>query len=365
MTHTLSPSSEADTTHGERQEAIIRFDKVSKTFHSGDGEHAALLDISADISPGSIFGIIGLSGAGKSTLVRLINGIESATSGEVIVEGRKLSQLNARQGRKLRTTIGMIFQSCNLMPSRTVRDNILLPLQDEDLSREERNTRVDSLLKLVGLSGRERAYPNELSGGQQQRVAIARALANNPKILLCDEATSALDPATTTSILDLIKMINRQTGVTVVIVTHQMSVIKHVCDEVMVLDHGTVVEQGSVYSIFVNPHAELTRKFIETTSNLARIDDLVHGDDPAIRIEPGQRLIRLQYSKEDVSEPLVSLITARFGVLVNILLSDIENIGGRPIGGLVATLEGPAENMESALDFLRAKDIRVEVLEHV
>ncbi|MFT8356791.1 methionine ABC transporter ATP-binding protein [Bifidobacterium aquikefiri] len=365
MTHLFSPSLDSERKHDEPREAIIRFDKVSKTFRSGDGEHAALHDISADIFPGSIFGIIGLSGAGKSTLVRLINGIEQATLGEVIVEGQKLSQLNARQGRKLRTTIGMIFQSCNLMPSRTVRDNILLPLQDKDLSREEREQRVDSLLELVGLSGRERAYPNELSGGQQQRVAIARALANNPRILLCDEATSALDPATTTSILDLIRTINRNTGVTVVMVTHQMSVIKHVCDEVMVLDHGTVVEQGSVYSIFVNPHDALTRTFIETTSNLGRINDLIHADNPAITIGKRQRLIRLQYSKEDVSEPLVSLMTARFGVLVNILLSDIESIGGRPIGGLVATIEGSAENIESALDFLRKKDVRVEVIEHV
>lgn len=346
----------------EKAQPVIVVDHVSKTFHTQDGDKNALEDVSLTIREGEIYGLIGLSGAGKSTLIRLFNGIETPTEGEVTVLGQRLKDLSNKELRALRTKIGMIFQQFNLMPSRTAYDNVLFPLKNSGLSKEERERKADELLELVGLADKKDQYPSELSGGQQQRVAIARALVNEPRILLCDEATSALDPTTTKSILHLLRQVNHDLGVTVVIVTHQMSVVKEVCDRVAVLETGRVVESGPVFNVFADPKAELTRSFISTTSNLGGIGALLEGPDPVISLRPGQRLIKMRYQSRDVSEPLVSVISQRFGVSVNIFLSDVEIIGRAPIGGIIGVFEGPGNSIDEAIDYLKGKNIEVEVL---
>ncbi|KAA8819589.1 methionine ABC transporter ATP-binding protein [Bifidobacterium vespertilionis] len=362
-----------DTTQEAEASPIVVIDKVGKVFTGEDGEEkAALSDVSLSIRRGGIYGIIGLSGAGKSTLIRLINGIERATSGTVTVDGHRIGDLDARQLRVERRRIGMIFQQFNLMPSRTVFDNILFPLKDSDLGKDERRERVTHLLSLVGLDQKADAYPGELSGGQQQRVAIARALASNPKILLCDEATSALDPATTVSILHLLREVNRSLGVTVIIVTHQMSVVKEICDRVAVLDSGRLVEEGSVFSVFANPQAKLTRSFIATTSNIAKLGELVDGGDedgdgvpdgePLVRLKPGEKLVSIRYVHKGVFEPLIATVIRRFGVDINILLSDVEVVDGHPIGGTTGIWSGSEDGIRQAIAYLKDKDINVEVL---
>ena len=247
---------------------MIELTHVSKDFGKGQQEVHAVRDVSLSIDKGEIFGIIGFSGAGKSTLVRCINLLERPTAGTVMVDNKDLTALSARELRQARKKIGMIFQHFNLMPSRTVAGNVAYSMRGSGLSRKETADKVARLLELVGIGDKANAYPSQLSGGQKQRVAIARALANDPNVLLCDEATSALDPQTTRSILYLLKHLNETLGITIVLITHEMAVVKEICSRVAVMEHGSVVEQGDIFSIFISPKQPVTQDFIRTTSNL-------------------------------------------------------------------------------------------------
>lgn len=251
---------------------MIELTHVSKDFGKGQQEVHAVRDVSLSIDKGEIFGIIGFSGAGKSTLVRCINLLERPTAGTVMVDNKDLTALSARELRQARKKIGMIFQHFNLMPSRTVAGNVAYSMRGSGLSRKETADKVARLLELVGIGDKANAYPSQLSGGQKQRVAIARALANDPNVLLCDEATSALDPQTTRSILYLLKHLNETLGITIVLITHEMAVVKEICSRVAVMEHGSVVEQGDIFSIFISPKQPVTQDFIRTTSNLQKIE---------------------------------------------------------------------------------------------
>ena len=340
---------------------MIELENLVKTFSDGNDKNVdALRDVSLTINDGDIYGVIGFSGAGKSTLVRCINYLEKPTSGTVKIDGVDISGLSARQLRAERKKIGMIFQHFNLMPSRTVFENVIFPLKGSGLSKKEISERADELLELVELSDKKNAYPSELSGGQKQRVAIARALANNPTILLSDEATSALDPQTTNSILKLLKKLNEKLGITIVIITHEMDVIKQICNKVAVMEQGEVVETGDVFEIFANPKEELTKEFIKTTSNLYKLEDIIKEDAEGIDIKEGDVLARLTYLKKDVSEPLISTTARRFNLDLNILLADVEMVAGAPIGGTVVIFRGNQKDIEDALSFLKEKSVKVD-----
>ena len=250
---------------------LIELKNISKDFGSGEKAVHAVRDVSLSIGSGEIFGIIGFSGAGKSTLVRCINLLERPSSGSVFVAGQDLTALSAKDLRAARKKIGMIFQHFNLMPSRTVAGNVAYPLKGSGLSKEDIQKKVATLLELVGIGDKADAYPSQLSGGQKQRVAIARALANDPQVLLCDEATSALDPQTTKAILHLLKHLNETLGITIVLITHEMAVVKEICDRVAVMEYGRVVEQGEVFTVFAEPKQDITKSFIHTTSNLRKV----------------------------------------------------------------------------------------------
>ncbi|MCH4209825.1 methionine ABC transporter ATP-binding protein [Bifidobacterium sp.] len=342
-------------------EPIIEFSGVEKHYSGADQRHKALDGINLEVYPGEIFGVIGLSGAGKSTLVRCINGLEPVSAGTVRVKGEEVQALSRSGLLALRRHVGMIFQSFNLMPSRTVEDNVGLALVNSKLSQAARKARVRELLTLVELTGKEESYPADLSGGQQQRVAIARALADNPEILLSDESTSALDPLTTKSILRLLRRLNATLGITIIVITHQMAVVKEICDRVVVLENGRIIEQGDVYSIFADPQQQLTREFVESTSNLGKSADL---EEAGVAFVEGARktLVRLKYTTQVVSEALVSEASRRFGVDLNILFADVALIKGAPLGGIVVLIDADAVTKDQVLDYFRGKDVSVEVL---
>ena len=283
-------------------------------------------------------------------------------SGTVEVDGKDPTKLSEKELRESRKKIGMIFQHFNLFPSRTIFGNVAFPLQGSGLSKEEIAAKVRNLLELVGISEKENAYPSQLSGGQKQRVAIARALANDPDILLCDEATSALDPQTTKAILDLLKDLNKKLGITIVVITHEMAVVKEICNKVAVMEKGRVVEEGDVFSIFANPQEALTQNFIKTTSNLRKIEDLVYEGSPVVDLKPGELIVRLSYIEKNISEPLISAMTYKFNVILNIIFANIEIIQDAPIGGTVAIMSGKSEDIDAALDYLRDKNVGVEVI---
>lgn len=342
--------------------AIIELKDITKTFVQ-DGKSLNAVDgASVTIEQGDIFGIIGFSGAGKSTLVRTINLLGRPTSGSVTVRGKDLLSLSARELREERKKIGMIFQHFNLMPSRTVFDNVAFPLKRSGMTRQQIADKVHSLLGLVEIDDKVSSFPDELSGGQKQRVAIARALANDPAILLCDEATSALDPTTTRSILRLLRRLKEQLGLTVVIITHQMEVIKEICDKVAVMEGGKIVETGDVFSIFASPRSEVTRRFIRSTSNLSKVEELIAEDSPVVRLQKDEQLVRFTYIQKNVSEPLISAISRMYEVTMNIIFASIEIVQDAPIGGTVAIVSGDPAVIERALGHIAAMDVGVEVL---
>lgn len=341
---------------------MITLQNISKTFIDGGKEVQAVKDVNLTIHDGDIFGIIGFSGAGKSTLVRCINLLERPTSGTVTVDDKEITALSAKELRKARKKIGMIFQHFNLMPSRTIFGNVAYPLKGSGLSKQEIADKVHNLLDLVGISEKENAYPSQLSGGQKQRVAIARALANDPKILLCDEATSALDPQTTKSILKLLQKVNETLGITIVVITHEMDVVKEICNRVAVMDHGNVVEEGEVFSIFATPQNKVTRDFIKTTSNLQKIEELVEAGSPVVALKPGELIVRLSDIEKNASEPLISAVTEKFGIILNIIFADVEIVQNAPIGGTVAIVSGDKDKVEQALTYLKKKNVGVEVI---
>ena len=341
---------------------MIELTHISKNFASGGRTVHAVQDVSLSIGKGEIFGIIGFSGAGKSTLVRCINLLERPTSGSVTVDGKEMTALSARELRQARKKIGMIFQHFNLMPSRTVFGNVAYPLRGSGLSGEQVADKVHRLLELVGIGDKAEAYPKQLSGGQKQRVAIARALANDPNVLLCDEATSAPDPQTTKAILRLLKDLNEKLGITVVIITHEMAVVKEICDRVTVMEHGRVVEQGEVFNVFADPRQEITRSFIHTTSNLRKIEELIEEDSPVVQLKPGELIVRLSYIQRNVSEPLISTVSRKFDITLNIIFSDIAIVQNAPIGGTVAIISGEREQITQAIAYLIEKNVGVEVI---
>ena len=341
---------------------MIELTHISKNFASGGRTVHAVQDVSLSIGKGEIFGIIGFSGAGKSTLVRCINLLERPTSGSVTVDGKEMTALSARELRQARKKIGMIFQHFHLMPSRHVFGNVAYPRRGSGLSGEQIADKVHRLLELVGIGDKAEAYPKQLSGGQKQRVAIARALANDPNVLLCDEATSALDPQTTKAILRLLKNLNEKLGITVVIITHEMAVVKEICDRVAVMEHGRVVEQGEVFNVFADPRQEITRSFIHTTSNLRKIEELIEEDSPVVQLKPGELIVRLSYIQRNVSEPLISTVSRKFDITLNIIFSDIAIVQNAPIGGTVAIISGERAQITQAIAYLIEKNVGVEVI---
>lgn len=341
---------------------IIELKNISKTFVQDGKTFKAVEDASVSIEKGDIFGIIGFSGAGKSTLVRTINLLGRPTSGSVTVKGKDFLSLSAKDLREERKKIGMIFQHFNLMKSRNVFDNVAFPLKRSGLTKSKISDKVHSLLKLVEIDEKAANFPSQLSGGQKQRVAIARALANEPDILLCDEATSALDPTTTKSILKLLKKLKDQLSLTIVIITHQMEVIKEICDKIAVMEKGRIVEQGDVFSIFANPKDEVTKRFIRSTSNLSKVEELIAEDSPVVHLEKDEKLVRFTYIKKNVSEPLISAISRLYEVTINIIFAEIEIVQDAPIGGTVAIVSGEAGTIDRALKHIAAMDVGVEVL---
>ncbi|MHA8110368.1 methionine ABC transporter ATP-binding protein [Lactobacillaceae bacterium Melli_B4] len=341
---------------------VINFKNVNKSFETDTGVNHVLKDIDLSFPKGKIFGVIGYSGAGKSTLIRCINGLEKPTSGEVTFKDETVNHLSHGELLKLRGKISMIFQQFNLMPGRTIAENVALPIKYKHFSKDEVEKKVKNLLELVGLPDKYSAYPSSLSGGQKQRIAIARALVNDPEVLICDEATSALDPETTDSILDLLKKLNQDYGITIIIVTHEMHVIETICDDVAVLDKGNIVEHGNVYSVFSNPKEALTKKFINTTSNLNVSEELIE----SINLQANQRLIQLNYRDGETVKPLISEISRQFNVDVNIIIGDIKLIQKQFLGGLVVVLEGEPNNVDAAFKYLEQQPgVDVEVIQNV
>lgn len=341
---------------------MINLEHVTKIFKTKAGDVHAVKDVNLHIGEGQIYGIIGFSGAGKSTLVRCINLLERPESGKVVFDGKDLLKISDKELRIERQKMGMIFQHFNLMKSRTVFENIAFPLRHMKMDKDKINERVNELLELIDLVERKDAYPSQLSGGQKQRVAIARALATNPKVLLCDEATSALDPHTTQSILQLIKKINKELNLTVIMITHEMAVVKEVCHRVAVMENGRVVEEGDIVSVFSHPQMPVTKNFINTTNNLGKIDELIEQNNPLVQIDDNQQIVKLQYESGNTSQALISKISRDFNVECSIIFGNVEVIQDSPIGTLVTIFTGDYENIKKALQMCRDNGVGVEVM---
>ena len=320
---------------------IIQIEHLSKIFGSSDNAVTALSDVSLQIHAGEIFGIIGLSGAGKSTLVRCINLLERPDAGRILFHGQDLLELKEKALRLQRRKIAMIFQGFHLLEQRTALDNICFPMELAGISKKTARQRAKALLETVGLPDKAAAYPSQLSGGQKQRIAIARALASDPEVLLCDEATSALDPKTTESILALLQQINRDRGITVILITHQMSVIEQICHRVAILDRGAVAEIGTVESVFSNPRSAAGRKLVSPDKALP----LSHWDGP---------VARLAFNGTMVEEPVIALLAAKEQILVSILGADTRNVDGKIFGTMLISLPEDPARKQTALEFLNA-----------
>ncbi|MDN3701173.1 methionine ABC transporter ATP-binding protein MetN [Vibrio artabrorum] len=343
---------------------MIKVNQVNKVFYQGTKEINALIDINLHIPQGQIFGVIGSSGAGKSTLIRCVNMLEAPTSGEVIVDGIDLTKLSKSELSEARRNIGMIFQHFNLLSSRTVFNNIALPLELAGKDKAVIETKVSELLALVGLADKRDTYPSNLSGGQKQRVAIARALASDPKVLLCDEATSALDPATTQSILELLREINRKLNITILLITHEMDVVKSICHQVAIIGGGELVEKGTVGEIFAHPKTELAHQFIRSTLDLTIPEDY-QARLQQTRVNSSYPLVRLEFTGATVDAPLMTQIARKFNIDVSILSSDLDYAGGVKFGMMVAELFGNEADDNAAIQFLRDNNVKVEVLGYV
>ena len=339
---------------------MIELKHIQKVFHTPKGDIHACQDVNLTIQTGEIFGVIGYSGAGKSTLVRIINQLEKQTSGEVMIDGEDISLLNPKDLRKKRTKMGMIFQHFNLLWSRTVQKNIELPLEIAGVDKEIRKKKTRELIELVGLQGRENAYPSELSGGQKQRVGIARALANDPSILLCDEATSALDPDTTEQILDLLKDINRKLGITIVMITHQMEVVQKICHRVAVMSEGKVVEVGRVKDIFEHPQHTVTKRFVRDISS--KIDDDKQNENLK-KIYPNGILLRLTFDEDISRQPIVSRVMKETTLDISIVSGNLTNTIDSSFGVLIVNvLGGTKQDYENIIQKFQDYHVIVEVI---
>ncbi|NRG43700.1 methionine ABC transporter ATP-binding protein [Bacillus sp. CRN 9] len=340
---------------------MISIKNVKKIFSTKKGQVRAVDDVNLDISEGEIFGVIGYSGAGKSTLIRMLNGLELPTEGNVIVADNEVSTIKGSKLRKARQEISMIFQHFNLLWSRTVKENIAFPLEIAGVSKNERIKRVDVLIKLVGLEGREDAYPAQLSGGQKQRVGIARALANNPKVLLCDEATSALDPQTTDSILDLLVDINERLGLTIVLITHEMHVIRKICHRVAVMEGGKIVEIGQVLDVFQKPQAEITKRFVQQVTEPEETKETVQ---QLLSLYPNGQIVQLGFVGGSAEQPLITNLIRNHNVTVNVLQGKISQTQSGSYGTLFIHLDGEKEEVAKAIDFIHSQKVGVEVISH-
>ena len=339
---------------------MIEFNQVSKVFDSGGKKVEALSDVQLTVEKGDIFGVIGFSGAGKSTLIRTVNLLEYPTSGEVIVEGRNLAKLSENEIRQAKKDIGMIFQHFNLLNSKTVFDNVAMPLFLSGYNKKAVKEQVYEILRFVGLEEKANNYPDQLSGGQKQRVGIARALVTNPSILLCDEATSALDPETTTSILNLLKRINEEYKITILIITHEMEVIKQICNRVAVMEDGHVIETGNVFDIFAQPKTDTTRNFVrsvvqdEVPESVYRL--LKDNNDDS-------RIFKIEFFGTDSGQPIVSKTAKIYNVEINVLFGNITELQGSPFGNLIVELIGDDYEIKRGIAFIISQSQNIEVKE--
>ncbi|WP_067839673.1 methionine ABC transporter ATP-binding protein [Amphibacillus sediminis] len=337
---------------------MIELKHVSKTFESKHQQVVALNDVSLQVNKGEIFGVIGYSGAGKSTLVRCVNFLEKPSSGQVIVNGKDLGQMTVEQLRAARQNIGMIFQGFNLLKTATVYDNIAIPLKLTGVPADQIKEKVEKYLAIVGLSDKKAVFPNQLSGGQKQRVAIARALSHEPEVLLSDEATSALDPETTDSILSLLLKINRELGITILLITHEMHVIQKICDRVAVMENGQIIEQGHVIDIYTHPENTTTEKFVSS---------IFPSDIPIeiiTELEKQGPIIQLTFVGPSADQPALSMLSKQFDIHTNILSGNIVQLKDQPFGKLIAHIKGAKVETDKALNYLREQGVQVSEVKH-
>ena len=345
---------------------MIQLEHIDVAFHQKKRQIQAVKDMTIHIREGDIYGIVGYSGAGKSTLVRVINLLQVPTSGKIIVDGDVLFDkevtLTAEQLRRKRQDIGMIFQHFNLMSQLTAEENVAFALKHSSLSKEEKKEKVHTLLELVGLADRAENYPSQLSGGQKQRVAIARALANDPKILISDESTSALDPKTTKQILALLQDLNQKLGLTIVLITHEMQIVKDIANRVAVMQNGRLIEEGSVLDIFSNPQQDLTKDFISTATGIDDAMDKIEQQEIVKYLASNSLLVQMKYGGTSTDEPLLNEIYKHHQVTANILYGNIEILGGTPVGELVVVLSGEKKNLATAKTAIREAGVQLTVL---
>ncbi|MFD1863606.1 methionine ABC transporter ATP-binding protein [Planococcus chinensis] len=336
---------------------MIQFEEVTKTYQSGKQSIHALNGIDLTVETGEIYGVIGFSGAGKSSLIRTVNLLERPSSGRVLIDGKDISTLSAKDIRQTRKDIGMIFQHFNLLNSKTVFHNVAMPLILAKTPKNKIKEQVKDLLDFVGLGDQADKYPDQLSGGQKQRIGIARALATNPSVLLCDEATSALDPQTTQSILELLRRINREYNITILLITHEMGVIREICDKVAVLEAGKVIEQGTVFEVFTNPQHTTTQRFVRSVMNDELPESLLKQiQDP----DRKHTIYRIQFTGASVGQPLMSRISRDFNLDLNVLFGNITELQGEPYGNLIVEFTGPAAEIQLALTSIRSSNVKVE-----
>ena len=340
---------------------MIRIENLTKVYTSRKEQVTAIEDISLHIPKGAIYGIIGLSGAGKSTLVRCINRLEEPTGGKIIIDGQDLTAMSAAELRQARQKIGMIFQHFHLLQSRTVFDNIAFPLEIAGFKKPEIAARVKDLLPLVGLEDKAHVYSSQLSGGQKQRVGIARALATHPKVLLCDEATSALDPQTTLSILNLLKDINQRFGLTIIMITHEMKVVKEICTDVAVIHESKIAEQGPVESVFIQPQSSVAKEFISTVFPNELPEDLLR----ELATHPNSQIVRIQFLGSRASDPIIADLMKECEVRANILYGSIDHLRSTLFGTLTLELQGDPGQLALAHQYLAQRELKVEVIQNV
>ncbi|GAB9259618.1 MULTISPECIES: methionine ABC transporter ATP-binding protein [Ligilactobacillus] len=345
---------------------MIEFKQVSKTFATASGQVDAVKNVDLTINAGEVYGIVGFSGAGKSTLVRMLNGLETPTSGEVIINGKRIDNLKGKELRDQRKKIGIIFQHFNLLWSRTVLENIEFPLELIGVAKEERHKKAKHLADLVGLGERINAYPSQLSGGQKQRVGIARALATDPDILISDEATSALDPQTTDEVLDLLDEINEKLNLTIVIITHEMHVIRRLADKVAVMENGQVIEEGPVSEVFTHPKEELTKRFVSAEVDTKQTTDVKQVVANLLEKNPQGKLVELKFHGQQVERPVINELSKNFPELeISILEGSIHQLADKgTIGSLFVQLVGPVEQIKEALTLLEKLEVEAKVIEH-
>jgi len=335
---------------------MIEIRNLSKVYNTKNGTVKGVDNVSLTVQAGEIFGIVGYSGAGKSSLIRCINLLERPTSGSIIVDGKDLTSLKSEDLRRARLKIGMIFQHFYLISQKTVFENVAFSLKAANVPTAKIKERVDELLEIVGLAEKRDVYPSQLSGGQKQRVGIARALANNPTVLLCDEATSALDPTTTKSILNLLKKINKELDITIVLITHEMHVVKEICHRMAIMQEGKVIEEGSVYDIFANPETELTKEFIESVVSFEIPETILKGCTGPI--------VKVTFKGEIAGEGVISDTLHKFNVNGNFLHGSIEYIQDLPLGIFIMELKGQKEEIANALHYIESREVQVEVLQN-